>query len=446
MTDTANYFEENGYVVLQDVLTKEQCDSLVEHMFQLHADGKLIQDDQCPLSDAVYGDEKFDTLLQNVVEPLGKAVGKKLLPTYSYARIYRTGDVLKKHKDRPACEISTTLTLGYDAKVNWPIHFSNDDGTVEKAVSMEPGEMAAYKGTEMVHWRRPFKGNWHCQVFLHYVDANGPYADQAMDGRTSLGIDKTSETMVKSNEVQQPKPQEQEQNTTIIYKHNQAPLKEMLEKKKEMLIPDPVFGGVVLPGRDNTLPGYFPVNSETFPQMMFTEEECDRIIQIAHDSYAASASVGGDSKGTVARKIRSAEIYSVENIEENKWIFDKVAKAVSVANAVHFDYDISHIEHSLQLIHYPSDAEVPGHYDWHVDAGNGAVATRKISFTAQLSNSDSYTGCDLVVDDHGNKIQAVRERGSISLFPSYMPHVVTPIKTGNRYALVIWIHGPRRFK
>jgi PKHD-type hydroxylase len=220
----------------------------------------------------------------------------------------------------------------------------------------------------------------------------------------------------------------------------------MLEKKKEMLIPDPVFGGVVLPGRDNTLPGYFPVNSETFPQMMFTEEECDRIIQIAHDSYAASASVGGDSKGTVARKIRSAEIYSVENIEENKWIFDKVAKAVSVANAVHFDYDISHIEHSLQLIHYPSDAEVPGHYDWHVDAGNGTVATRKISFTAQLSNSDSYTGCDLVVDDHGNKIQAVRERGSISLFPSYMPHVVTPIKTGNRYALVIWIHGPRRFK
>ena len=446
MTDTANYFEENGYVVLQDVLTKEQCDSLVEHMFQLHADGKLIQDDQCPLSDAVYGDEKFDTLLQNIVEPLGKAVGKKLLPTYSYARIYRTGDVLKKHKDRPACEISTTLTLGYDAKVNWPIHFSNDDGTVEKAVSMEPGEMAAYKGTEMVHWRRPFKGNWHCQVFLHYVDANGPYADQAMDGRTSLGIDKTSETMVKSNEVQQPKPQEQEQNTTIIYKHNQAPLKEMLEKKKEMLIPDPVFGGVVLPGRDNTLPGYFPVNSETFPQMMFTEEECDRIIQIAHDSYAATASVGGDSKGTVARKIRSAEIYSVENIEENKWIFDKVAKAVSVANAVHFDYDISHIEHSLQLIHYPSDAEVPGHYDWHVDAGNGTVATRKISFTAQLSNSDSYTGCDLVVDDHGNKIQAVRERGSISLFPSYMPHVVTPIKTGNRYALVIWIHGPRRFK
>lgn len=437
MTDTANYFDQNGYVVLQNVLTKEQCDSLVAHMFQLHADGKLVQDDQCPLSDAVYGDPQFDNLLQNLAEPLGKAVGKRLLPTYSYARIYRPGDVLKKHKDRPACEISTTLTLGYDAKVNWPIHFANDDGTIESAVSMEPGEMAAYKGTEMVHWRKPFKGNWHCQVFLHFVDADGPHADQAMDGRTNLGVDKNAETLRKPVEKEV-----KEQKTTIVNKPNiQAPL-----RINRSLIPDPIFGGVILPGRDNTFPGYFPVNQDTFPNIMFTNEECDKIIQIARESYSASASVGSDGKGSVTRQVRSAEVYPVENIEEHRWIFKKIGSIVSVANAVHFDYDISAIEYSLQLIHYASDAEVPGHYDWHVDAGKGSVATRKISFTAQLSDPSSYTGCDLVVDDHGNKIQAVRDRGSISLFPSYMPHVVTPIETGDRYALVIWIHGPRRFK
>lgn len=450
MTNTANYFDQNGYVVLQNVLTKEQCDSLVEHMFQLHADGKLVQDDQCPLSDAVYGDEKFDTLLQNIAEPLGKAVGKRLLPTYSYARIYRPGDVLKKHKDRPACEISTTLTLGYDAKVNWPIHFANDDGTIESAVTMEPGEMAAYKGTEMVHWRKPFKGNWHCQVFLHYVDADGPHADQAMDGRTSLGVDKNQETLRQTNAKEEPKPVQQSavqqakaEGKTIV---NQPVIKKPTAPNNEMLIPDPVFGGVMLPGRDNTLPGYYPINKDTFPNLMFTNDECDRIIQIAKDSYSASASVGGSGKGSVARQIRSAEIYPVENVEENRWIFKKIADIVSVANAVHFDYDVTGIEYSLQLIHYASDAEVPGHYDWHVDAGNGTVATRKISFTAQLTDSNAYTGCDLIVDDHGNKIQAVRDRGSISMFPSYMPHVVTPIETGDRYALVIWIHGPRRFR
>jgi predicted 2-oxoglutarate/Fe(II)-dependent dioxygenase YbiX len=438
MADTATYFEQNGYVVLQNVLPKEKCDELVQHMFNLHKEGKLVQDDQCPLSDAVYGDPIFDTILQNMAEPLGKALGRKLLPTYSYARIYRPGDVLKKHKDRPACEISTTLTLGYDAKINWPIHFANDDGTIETAVSMEPGEMAAYKGTEMVHWRKPFKGNWHCQVFLHFVDANGPHADQAMDGRKSLGVDKTQET-IRTNQVQEVPAQ---QNQEAVQKPKQV----NIARNNDMLIPDPVFEGVILPGRDNTLPGYFPINGDTFPQMMFTNEECDRIIQIAKDSYSTSASVGGGKKGNVSKKVRSAEIYSVENNEENRWIYKKVAGIVSVANAVHFDYDISHIEHTLQLIHYPFDSEVPGHYDWHVDAGPGNCATRKISFTAQLSDPNSYTGCDLVVDDHGTKIQSVRDRGSISLFPSYMPHVVTPIESGDRYALVIWIHGNRRFK
>jgi predicted 2-oxoglutarate/Fe(II)-dependent dioxygenase YbiX len=433
MTATEKYFEENGYVVLQNVLPKQTCDELVQHMFKLYEDGKLVRDAQCPLSDAVYGNPLFDTLLQNVAVPLGQALGKKLLPTYSYARIYRTGDTLKKHLDRPACEISTTLTLGYDAKANWPIYISDQEGTKESPVTIEPGEMVAYKGTEMLHWRKEFKGNWHVQVFLHFVDADGPHAGEAMDGRKNLGVDKTAETIKPKEELA---PQKVEANPN-------------LKRNSDLLIPDPIFGGMILPSTDNTFPGYFPVNSETFPSMMFTHLECDNIIQIAKDSYSSSASVGyseNSKSGKIAKSIRSAEIYSIENTEENRWIFKKVAAAVSVVNAVHFEYDISSIDHSLQLIHYSSDAEIPGHYDWHVDAGNGKSATRKISFTAQLSDTNSYTGCDLIIDDHGNKINASRERGSVSLFPSYMPHVVSPIETGDRYALVIWIHGSRRFK
>lgn len=420
MKDTVEYFNKNGYVVLQNALSKDQCDALVKHMFDLHAAGALVQDDQCPLSDAVYGDPKFDALLESFAQPLSRAVGKRLLPTYSYARIYRPGDILKKHKDRPACEISTTLTLGYDASHSWPIYFSGDDELQETMVTMEPGEMAAYKGCDMLHWRKPFKGNWHCQVFLHYVDADGPYADQANDGRVSLGVDKTKDTL------------------KTVPKPEQKPVTGLQIQK-------PVFNSVALPDADRSFPGYLPINKDTFPALMFTDQECDAIIQIAKDSYATSASVGGMSQGRVAKQIRSAEIYEVTNNDANRWIFEKVAKAVSVSNATHFKYEISHIPGAIQLIHYPSDADVPGHYDWHVDAGPGHPATRKISFTAQLSDPSAYTGCDLVVDDHGNKIQAVRDRGSISLFPSYMPHVVTPIEFGDRYALVVWIHGSRRF-
>ena len=87
-----------------------------------------------------------------------------------------------------------------------------------------------------------------------------------------------------------------------------------------------------------------------------------------------------------------------------------------------------------------------GHYDWHVDAGNGNVATRKLSFTLQLSDPSTYEGCDLLVNDHATPITGSREQGSINFFPSYMTHKVTPIEKGVRYALVIWVHGSRRFR
>ena len=189
--NSAETFDENGYVVLSNALSQEECKSLVDHMFDLHKQGKLEKDDQCPLSDSVYGDEKLDALLERMAGPIGFNVGKKLLPTYTYARIYRPGEILKRHKDRPACQISATLTLGYDANSVWPILFDEDK---EIVVELETGEMAVYKGCDIMHWRAPFKGNWHVQVFLHYVDADGPHADQKYDGRKCLGINKNNPT------------------------------------------------------------------------------------------------------------------------------------------------------------------------------------------------------------------------------------------------------------
>ena len=126
MNQTTEYFEQNGYVVLKDALSKEQCDALTKYMFNLLEQGKLVKDSQCPLSDAVYGDIVFDNLLQKFAKPIGDSVGRNLLPTYTYARIYRPGEILKRHKDRPACEISATLTLGFDSKPIWPIFFDEE--------------------------------------------------------------------------------------------------------------------------------------------------------------------------------------------------------------------------------------------------------------------------------------------------------------------------------
>ena len=435
MTETSEYFEKNGYVVLQNSLSAQQCNQLVEHMFNLHKEGKLVQDDQCPMSDAIYGDPIFDNIMQNFAKPIGDAVGRTLLPTYTYARIYRPGEILKKHKDRPSCEISATLTLGFDAKSVWPIFFDEEKCI---PVSLEVGELAVYKGCDILHWRTPFKGNWHVQVFLHYVDANGPHKDHYKDGRQDFGIQKTQNVV--PNVVQQEKKE-------MPVRQKEIQQQEPFELPADFKAPKPVQNSVIIPNGDNNLPGYIACEPGHLESLMLSKEECEKIISYATDLYPTNASVGGSTeKSKVDASIRSADIYVLENNEECKWIYDRIAKIVSIINRIHFDYEIAGITHGIQLIHYKADAEIPGHYDWHVDAGNGEVAVRKISFTGQLSDPNDYEGCELVINNHATEVVGRKDRGSIHLFPSYMPHIVTPITKGERYALVIWIHGSRRFR
>lgn len=429
MNQTTEYFEKNGYVILKDALTKEQAASLTKHMFDLYEQGNLTKDDQCPLSDAVYGDPIFDNILQKFAKPIGDAVGKTLLPTYTYARIYRPGEILKRHKDRESCQISATMTLGFDAKPIWPIFFDEEK---EIAVSLDVGELAVYKGCEILHWRTPFKGKWHVQVFLHYVDANGPYKDNYRDGRSEFGIQKTQ--AASHPEIEKPS---QEQY--------QIPVPQEIVKQTKFQ--KPIFNSIIIPKTETYFPGYFCVDKENLSELKFTSQECQRIIDLTKQTYPTSASVGGSTDNSrVTREIRSANIFNVENDDENRWIYEKVTNIVSIVNTLHFDYEISGITHSLQLIEYCSDSPVQGHYDWHIDAGQGEPVYRKISLTAQLSDPTDYEGCELIINNHGSNVVGTKERGSVHLFPSYMPHKVNPITKGTRYALVIWIHGSRRFR
>lgn len=427
MNQTTEYFEKNGYVILKDALSKDECRKLTEHMFSLYNQGKTEKDEQCPLSDSVYGDPIFDNILQKFAEPIGASVGRKLLPTYTYARIYRPGEILKKHKDRPSCEISATMTLGFDDECgdSWPIVFDEEK---EISISIDIGEMAVYKGCEILHWRKSFKGKWHVQVFFHYVDANGPYKDHYKDGRENFGTVKNI-----SNEIN-------------LSNTNSSDKMEM-EKSRNILIPPRIYNGVIIQNSDESFPGYFCINSSTLSELKFTNEECKKIIDISNKKYSQTASIGGNlNNSKVSKSIRSAEIYGVTNDEYNRWIYEKVSNIISIMNTVHFRYDITGILHEMQLIEYSSESKIKGHYDWHTDAGPGLCAHRKISFTAQLTDPSEYDGCELVLNNHGQEIIGTKEQGSIHLFPSYMLHKVSPITRGVRYALVIWIHGSSRFK
>jgi len=137
-------------------------------------------DKQIPNTYSHYADFAMETLLVKMLPVMAKETGLNLVPTYSYARIYKHGDELKKHKDRPSCEISTTINLGGDP---WSIFI---EGT---KVLLEVGDMLVYSGCDLEHWREPFEGDICGQVFLHYNHVNGPFANKnRFDGRPMLGL------------------------------------------------------------------------------------------------------------------------------------------------------------------------------------------------------------------------------------------------------------------
>ena len=178
----------------------------VEFMYKnniIHDNGMFgtWSDQQVPNTYSHYADMVMETLLMKMLPVMKKETGLDLIPTYSYARAYKKGDILRRHKDRPSCEISTTLNLGGDP---WPIfidgtgantvideykqiHKPNAPGGTK--VLLDVGDMLVYSGCELEHWREPFEGNICGQVFLHYNHVNGPFADKnKFDGRPKLGL------------------------------------------------------------------------------------------------------------------------------------------------------------------------------------------------------------------------------------------------------------------
>ena len=157
-------------------------------------------DGQIPHTYSSYSDMAMETLMLKCQPVMEKITGLKLAPAYTFARIYKHGDVLKRHKDRFSCEISTTLNLGGDP---WSIYLSPNENvglpdgkkiTVESKakgikVDLKPGDMLVYRGCELEHWRNKFKGKECIQAFLHYNNRQTPGAKENMfDKRPHLGL------------------------------------------------------------------------------------------------------------------------------------------------------------------------------------------------------------------------------------------------------------------
>ena len=212
-------FKKKKYQVIRGALSKELANFIFNYMMlQRDAVDFMVKnqkvnpanpfigqrdDKQVPGVYSKYADWVMETLLMFMIPIMKAKTGMELVPTYSYTRLYEKGNILKRHKDRPSCEVSTTLHLGGD---EWPIYMDPTGGNfvidefkqIHKPgapkgvrVDLKVGDMLIYSGCELEHWREPFEGSVCSQVFLHYNHTNGPYAKMnVLDRRPLLGIPK----------------------------------------------------------------------------------------------------------------------------------------------------------------------------------------------------------------------------------------------------------------
>lgn len=126
----------------------------------------------------------FETLHERLWPVIEEKVGEELIPTYAYSRLYINGDVLKKHSDRPACEVSVTIQLGRSHHYSWPIYMGG------QKFDLGEGDGVIYPGYDVEHWRNECNGPdgyYSGQVFLHFVRKNGPYTDEVGDNKNRRG-------------------------------------------------------------------------------------------------------------------------------------------------------------------------------------------------------------------------------------------------------------------
>jgi PKHD-type hydroxylase len=358
------------YKVLKGLIDPDEAEKIARRI-RNEPGGK--PDAQVPNSATFYGLPVCNTLLGLLCEKVSEAAGIQLRPTYSYCRIYRDGNTLAPHKDRPSCEYSVTLNLSQTHK--WPIYMG------VRSLDLRPGDGCLYKGCEIEHSRKAFKGTEYIQVFLHYVDANGPYKDYVHDLQTAA-----------------------------------AP-------------PPPPLQFMFARSNPNLIKYYRFVNA-------FSPDECKALTNF---NFELGPGLTEDGKNT---EVRKSQVYWIPKTEQWGDLYQKIMELVGKCNKEFYNFDISSLTENLQYTEYHQDYQ--GRYDWHFDVGEGALnCGRKLSVSIQLSDPSEYEGGELQFSLDGDKIcVAEKDQGTMMIFPSYLRHRVTPVTKGIRRSLVTWITGP----
>ena len=176
------------YKIVKNFLTKNEVSIFLNYMEIKHRINDtfncLYDNTRDSYESHFYGDPATDALLLSKKKAMEKLTSLSLQPQYSFWRMYIHGSILPMHKDRPSCEISATIYIGGDKR--WPIIMD------KKEIDLNAGDAVIYAGCKVEHGRKPFEGDWSSQIFLHYVDRNGPFSNFRKDSRDFYGTQRIS--------------------------------------------------------------------------------------------------------------------------------------------------------------------------------------------------------------------------------------------------------------
>lgn len=357
------------YKVLKNLISEKEAYEISE---AIKKSPKNEGDAQVPNSHSYYSLPVCNILLGQMTEKISEAAGKNLKPTYSYCRVCFKGAVLTPHKDRPSCEYSVTINLSQSHP--WIIFMG------KRGVTQKPGDGVLYRGCEIEHSRPEFTGEEYVQVFLHYVDADGPYKD-------------------------------------YVYDH-----------KKD---PEPTTYRFIF---QDSFPNH--VDYYRFIKAI-PEDVIDALRTVLDTKELHDAQVGSDS-GTVNKSTRRSKIFWLPKTDEFIELYKVFHELIGKCNAEFYQFRLTEITEHIQYTVYNSEDQ--GYYDWHIDMGPDK-ARRKLSLVCQLSDPSEYEGGELQINT-GRVVIPEKEKGTVILFPSYLLHRVTPVTKGTRRSLVLWIEGP----
>jgi len=424
---------ENNYLIIPNFITSDRVNQLKNEFVDYCEKNNLKGDTGVTNCQAKKDYISFLELLCEKTPEISEILGETVLPTYTYARVYKNNATLRSHTDRDSCEISLTLHLGGDK--SWPIWIKTPQGE-DHCVELNPGDAVLYLGIDAPHWRNAYTGDSYVQCFLHYVRSRGKYFYSFFDMEYRI----KERDLNKSNELDDELSEELDSS-----KSNE--LDEELDSSKSNELDEELhLSKNINENANNNTSEYLITPSSKLEDFIcvfddiLSKESCDLILEEYKNTneWEYPAISKNNSIDTEVRNCMAINISEQCTIEKNvnsrfkidnllyKSIQDVVNKYADIFTSFNINLDTGY-----ELLKY----EKGQFYKQHTDSFKDQQ--RSLSCSIQLN--EDYEGGEFAFF---NREMMIRTKpGSVIVFPSNFmyPHEIMPVIKGTRYSVITWL-------